>query len=116
MIDGASASASELLASALKEQYGAKLVGTKSFGKSTVQQVVDLNNVLYIFPQGIIKPPNARPIEFRTGLAYIAQNAVKEHGGINLCPVAVNYPFLREDKPEIIVDIGEPITFFEIKM
>ena len=44
LIDGASASASELLASALKEQYGAKLVGTKSFGKSTVQQVVDLNN------------------------------------------------------------------------
>ena len=44
LIDGASASASELLASALKEQYGAKLLGTKSFGKSTVQQVVDLEN------------------------------------------------------------------------
>ena len=44
LIDSASASASELLASALKEQCGAKLVGTKSFGKSTVQQVVDLGN------------------------------------------------------------------------
>lgn len=44
LIDGASASASELLASALKEQYGAKLLGTKSFGKSTVQQVIDLEN------------------------------------------------------------------------
>ncbi len=44
LIDSASASASELLASALKEQAGAKLVGTKSFGKSTVQQVVDLGN------------------------------------------------------------------------
>jgi len=44
LIDSASASASELLASALKEQCGAKLVGTKSFGKSTVQQGVDLGN------------------------------------------------------------------------
>ena len=44
LIDGASASASELLASALKEQSHATLVGTKSFGKSTVQQVVDLEN------------------------------------------------------------------------
>lgn len=44
LIDGASASASELLASALKEQCGATVVGTKSFGKSTVQQVVDLEN------------------------------------------------------------------------
>ena len=44
LMDSASASASELLASALKEQYGAKLVGTKSFGKSTVQQVVDLED------------------------------------------------------------------------
>ena len=44
LIDGASASASELFASALQEQYKAKLVGTKSFGKSTVQQVIDLGN------------------------------------------------------------------------
>lgn len=44
LIDGASASASELFSSAMKEQYGAKLLGTKSFGKSTVQQVVDLEN------------------------------------------------------------------------
>lgn len=44
LIDSASASASELLASALKEQHGAKLVGNRSFGKSTVQQVVDLEN------------------------------------------------------------------------
>lgn len=44
LIDGASASASELLASALKEQKNATLVGTKSFGKSTVQQVIDLED------------------------------------------------------------------------
>ncbi len=64
---------------------------------------------LWIFPQGIIRPPNFRPVEFQSGMAYIAENCVKKYGGINLIPVAVNYTFLREDKPEVIVDVGEPI-------
>lgn len=37
LIDGGSASASEILAAALKESYGATLVGTTSYGKGTVQ-------------------------------------------------------------------------------
>lgn len=44
IINGNSASASEILASALKESYNATLVGTKSYGKGKVQQVVPLNN------------------------------------------------------------------------
>lgn len=66
---------------------------------------------LWIFPQGIIKPPNFRPIQFQTGLAYIAQGVAKKNGGVNLIPVAVNYVFLREDKPEVIVEIDNPIVF-----
>ena len=42
--NGDSASASELLASSLKESYGATIIGTKSYGKGTVQEVVDLDN------------------------------------------------------------------------
>ena len=42
LIDGNSASASEIVASALKEQYGATLVGMKSYGKGTVQELQDL--------------------------------------------------------------------------
>ena len=49
-----------------------------------------------------------RPIQFQTGMAYIAKNVVKKAGGINLIPVAVNYPFLREDKPEVLCEVGEP--------
>lgn len=41
LINKNSASASEILAAALKESYGATLVGTKSYGKGKVQQVVD---------------------------------------------------------------------------
>lgn len=78
--------------------------------KYAVDTIGDLGNVLYIFPQGIIKPPNFRPIEFQTGLAYIAQKAVEKYGKVNLIPIGVNYCFLRADKPEILVEVGEIIT------
>ncbi len=40
LINNSSASAAEILASALKESYGATLVGTKTYGKGKVQQIV----------------------------------------------------------------------------
>lgn len=42
--NSASASASELLSIALKEQYGAKVVGTTSFGKGTIQELITLSD------------------------------------------------------------------------
>lgn len=39
-----SASASEMLSSALKEQYNAKVVGKNSFGKGTVQELITLSD------------------------------------------------------------------------
>ena len=44
LIDNESASASEIMASAMSEQYGATLVGEKSYGKGTVQITKDLKN------------------------------------------------------------------------
>jgi len=44
LIDGGSASASEIMAGALKERVKAILVGTKSFGKGTVQEPIDYPN------------------------------------------------------------------------
>lgn len=44
LIDSTSASASEILASTLKEEYGATIVGKTSYGKGTVQQVKTLQN------------------------------------------------------------------------
>lgn len=44
LINENSASASEILASAFKETYGAEVVGVNSYGKGTVQKTGDLNN------------------------------------------------------------------------
>lgn len=44
LIDGGSASASEILAGFLRERRGAKLVGEKTFGKGTVQDAVDFGD------------------------------------------------------------------------
>lgn len=43
LINGNTASASEILAAALKESYGASIVGEKSYGKGKVQQTLDLS-------------------------------------------------------------------------
>ncbi len=51
-----SASASEILAAALKDSYGASLVGSKSYGKGKVQQVVDsfkFTSAEWLTPEGI---------------------------------------------------------------
>ena len=75
----------------------------------SVDVIGDKRNMLCIFPQGIIRPPHYRPIEFQTGLAYIAQNAVKKYGKINLIPCAIDYCFFRDNRPEVIVDFGKRI-------
>lgn len=73
----------------------------------------DSNMRFWFFPQGIIRPPHYRPEVFQSGLAYLTQNAIKRTGGINLCPVAVNYTFLRQDKPEIVLEFGKIKTLYE---
>lgn len=75
----------------------------------SVEVLGDTRNILGIFPQGIIRPPHFRPIQFQTGLAYIAQNAAKKYGKVNLIPIAVDYCFFRDNRPEVVVDFGNVI-------
>lgn len=43
LVNNGSASASELTTSALKEQYGAVVIGLKTYGKATIQEMQDLS-------------------------------------------------------------------------
>ena len=62
--------------------------------------------VLYMFPQGIINPPNHRPLNFTHGVSYIAQKLKK----VNIFLVAPKYTYLRLGIPEILVDVSNPIV------
>ena len=62
---------------------GFESVSFKIEGNQKQQLLNDFNSQLCIFPQGIIRPPQYRPIEFQTGLTYIAENAVKKYGKVN---------------------------------
>lgn len=61
MVDGASASASEILSGALKDYKKAKLLGTKTYGKGMVQKILPMPNetglnltvAKYLTPNGI---------------------------------------------------------------
>jgi carboxyl-terminal processing protease len=44
LVDQGSASAAEILSGALQQHGVAKLVGTRTFGKGSVQQLMDLGN------------------------------------------------------------------------
>lgn len=44
LIDGGSASASEILSGAMKDYHKAKLIGTKTFGKGMVQKIIPMPN------------------------------------------------------------------------
>lgn len=81
LIDADSASASEVMASALSEQLGAKLVGENSYGKGTVQEVKYTSNgdqykfttKKWLTSKGIwIKGKGLKPdIEIKQGNDYI---------------------------------------------
>ena len=44
LVDGASASASEIFSGAMKDYHKAKLVGTKTYGKGMVQKIIPMPN------------------------------------------------------------------------
>jgi carboxyl-terminal processing protease len=64
LVDENTASGGELLAAALREERHAKIVGTKTFGKWTVQSLDDLpNGWAYKYTVGLFKTPSGKSYE-----------------------------------------------------
>ena len=84
LVNGTSASASEILSGALKDTHKATLVGNKTFGKGLVQKIVPLPNktgvnvtiARYLTPNGVdINKLGIKPdIEIGTDLDFIDDN------------------------------------------
>ncbi len=66
----------------------------------------DKNNAIWMFPQGRVMPPDYRPIKFKSGLSNICTKLK----GVNLIPVSAKYTYVRQTKPEVFIEVGEPIT------
>ena len=73
-----------------------------------VNELQNSGRILWIFPQGEILPENSRPIRFYRGFAFIIEKLAK----CQTIPIAVNYRFGENFKPEIFVKIGDS-EFFE---
>ena len=64
LVNGNSASASEILAAALKDSYGAKLVGTTTYGKGKVQKTSKLSDgTMYKYTSAKWLTPNGKCID-----------------------------------------------------
>lgn len=100
LIDGGSASASEILAGALHEQGIAKLVGEKSFGKGSVQELVQIT------PETVLKVTIAR---WLTPLGHsISQNGLDPDVVVSITKKDVTNKFdaQMEKAAEILKDPG----------
>lgn len=78
------ASAAEILAAALKESYGAKIVGTTSFGKGKVQQTMKLDDGSMVkYTSALWLTPNGTCID-GTGITpdyYVENEEIKDENG-----------------------------------
>jgi len=66
------------------------------------------DTAIWIFPQGQICRPN-EPLEIKPGTDYLAKNAPHAL----LVPVAMRYDFFREDRPNALIEVGEPFPAIE---
>jgi len=85
LVDGGSASASEILSGALKDYHRAKLIGTKTYGKGMVQRIIPMPNetginlttAIYLTPMG--HNINKKGIEPDIKVELTEQDIIKRH-------------------------------------
>lgn len=89
LVNGASASASEILAAAIKESYGGYVVGNTTYGKGTVQQIKKLSDgsmIKYTVENWLTPDGN-----------WINDNGVEPTDEINMDVMYFSYPSVEND-------------------
>jgi carboxyl-terminal processing protease len=90
LVNGGSASAAEIVAGALKDQHRAKLLGSTTFGKGSVQTIIPLSD--------------DRAIKLTTSLYYSPSGVSINHRGI-----APDIELPRDPKPTLAVSADAPL-------
>lgn len=65
------------------------------------------DSVLWITAEGRFTDARVRPVRLRPGLAHLARQASP---GAAIVPLALEYPFWNESKPEALVRFGAPMA------
>lgn len=84
--------------------------GAVKFLKTARELLSRHDTSLWVTPQGGFRDPRVRPVDFKPGVAHLArdQSAI-------LIPVAVEYPFWEERKPEVLICFGRPVDPADMK-
>ncbi|WP_158747215.1 lysophospholipid acyltransferase family protein [Acidisphaera sp. L21] len=61
--------------------------------------------MLWITAEGAFTDPRVRPVTLRPGLAHLARHIP----GATIIPLAIDYPFWNESRPEALLRFGEPL-------
>lgn len=62
--------------------------------------------ILWVTAEGQFKDPRERPVSLRSGIAHLARHVP----GVVFLPLAIEYSFWDESRPEALVRFGLPIT------
>ncbi len=80
--------------------------GAAQFLRTSERILADPGNALWITAEGAFTDPRERPLQLRPGLAHLARRTP----GAIILPLALEYPFWNERKPEALVRFGRPIA------
>lgn len=89
------------------EQHSAR--GALEFLRAATDVLARPGSALWLTPQGRFADVRERPVQFRHGLAHLAGRVRPA----TFLPLAVEYSFWEEKRPEICVNFGEPFLVTE---
>lgn len=86
--------------------------GARTFLRAAGAILASSANALWLTPQGRFMDVRERPLRLEEGLGAIA---AREPDAV-FVPLAIEYAFWTEPRPEILVAFGEPITPIDVPM